>query len=116
MTRFTIRCSRAIFSAEEIKILERYGHQFEQLTNGERQPETEAQEQFVEAARGRREAETIYERTWAKYMFRVKWEREPKNRAAMGDRRRMPNDREDWKRMSGAVWGGMVQRARGRDD
>ena len=116
MTRFTMRCSRAIFSAEEIKILERYGHQFERLTSGERHPETKAQEEFVEAARGLRKAETMYERTWAKYLFRVSWEEDPKNRAAMGERRWMPNDREDWKRMSGAVWGGMMQRARGRDE
>ena len=116
MAGFVIRCSRAIFSEEEVAILERYGREFERLAKGERVATTAAQQRFVEAARGQREPETIYEKTWAKYAWRVEWESKAENRAAMGDRRRMPDDREDWKRMSGAVWGGMMQRARSKDD
>ena len=52
---------------------------------------------------------------WAKYVWRVNWERDPANRSAMGALRRAPDDREDWKRMRGAVWGGMMRRARGLD-
>ena len=88
----------------------------EMLANGKWRPETSAQRRFVETAHGRREPKTDYERTWAKYMWRVKWESKPENRATMGERRRMPNDREDWKRMRGAVWGDMRRRSQGLDD
>lgn len=113
---FIIRCSREIFSKEEIGILERYGREFERLANGKRLPETEEQQRFVEVAQGRSQPETIYERTWAKYAWRVAWESDPANRSAMGERRRMRDDREDWKRMRGAVWGETRRRARGLDD
>ena len=102
---FVIRCSRAIFSEEEIAVLDRYGCELERLANGERAPETAAQQRFVEAVQGHREPATIYESTWAKYACRVKWESKPENRATMGERRPMPNDREDWKRISGARLG-----------
>ena len=113
---FIIRCSREIFSEEEIAILERYGRGLERLANGERLPETEDQQRFVEVAQGRRQPESIYERTWEKYVWRVAWESDPANRSAMGERRRMPDDREDWKRMRGTVWGETRRRARGLDD
>lgn len=113
--RFVIRCSREIFSTEEIAVLERYGRQLERLANGKRAPETVAQHRFVEAVQGRLEPETIYERAWAKYAWRLEWERKPENRAAMGKRRQMPDDREDWKRMRGAVWGDMKRRSQGQD-
>lgn len=75
--RFVIRYSREIFSTEEIAILERYGRELERLANGKRVPETAAQQRFVEAVHGRREPETIYESTWAKYAWRLEWERRP---------------------------------------
>lgn len=112
---FVIRCSRAIFALDEIKILEQYGRELERLASGEREPETAAQQRFVEAVHGRLEPETIYERTWAKYAWRLEWEAKPENKSAMGERRSMPNDREDWKRMRGAVWGDMKRRSRGLD-
>ena len=49
---FTIQCSIAPFTADEQSILRRYGREFERLSNGERAPTTEAQVQFVDAARG----------------------------------------------------------------
>ena len=115
---FVIRCSREIFSDEEIEILEQYGRQFELLANGERLPKTEAQQRFVEVARGQRDPdpESVYEGTWAKYLRRVAWESHPENRSAMGKRRSVPNDREDWKRMRGAVWAEVRRRAQGWDD
>ena len=60
---FVIRCSRAIFSTEEIANLERYGRELERLANGERAPKTAAQQRFVEAIQGHQEPVTIYERT-----------------------------------------------------
>ena len=49
---FTILCSKAPFSMDELEIFRRYGREFERLSHGERAPATAAQEQFVEAARG----------------------------------------------------------------
>ena len=100
---FTIRCSRAHFSVDEVDILQRYGRQFEHLSNGDRAPTTPAQKQFVNAARRKRPPETLYERVWTKYLMRLEWESDPANREAMEEHRQMPNDREDWKRMRGAV-------------
>ena len=114
--RFRLRCSREIFSADEIETLERYGRAFEQLTSGERSPETEKQERFVAVSQGHCEPETDFEATWVKYLKRLAWEQDPDNRSAMGERRSMPNDREDWKRMRGAVWSEVRRRARGRND
>ena len=62
-------------SEEEIETLERYGAQFEGLLNGKWTPKTENQRLFVEAARGERSPETLFERVWAKYVWRVNWER-----------------------------------------
>ena len=113
---FTLRCSKAPFSEEELGILRQYGAAFERLSNGERAPATVAQEQFVDAARGKRPPETVYERAWTKYLRRLEWEKDPANRAAMGARRRMPDDREDWKRMREAIGGEVRRRAQGQDE
>ena len=113
---FTMRCSRAPFSDDELNILKQYGRQFERLSNGERAPATTGQEQFVDVARGGRPPETVYEQVWWKYLCRLKWENDPANRAAMGPRRRMPDDREDWKRMRGAVWSDVRRRSQGLDE
>ena len=56
------------------------------------------------------------EATWVKYLQRVAWEQDPDNRSVMGERRAMQNDREDWKRMRGAVGGEVRRRAQGRDE
>lgn len=116
MSSFSIRCSRDTFTDQEIELLERYGRELERLANGNRLPTTAAQRRFVEAANDRRQPETIYEKTWVKYLQRLDWESDPANRAAMGPRRRATDDREDRKRMRGATWGEMQRRARGLDD
>lgn len=113
---FVIRCSRAIFSEEEIHLLERYGKAFERLSDGSQTPTTEAQRRFVEVAVGRAEPVSIYERTWVKYLARLEWEREPSNRMAMATRRQFPDDRDDWKQMRGAVWVETRRRAQGLAD
>ena len=114
--KFEIKCSREIFSEEEIDILEAYGNQFQRLINGKRPPVTDAQRRFIEVAQSRRLPETIYEKIWVKYQARLAWESDPTNRAAMGESRKMPNDRDDWKRMSGRVWSDMQKRSKGFDD
>ena len=113
---FVFRCSREVFTEEELEVLEEYGRGLERLATGERLPDTPAQQRFVAVVRGEHEPKTIYERTWMKYLLWVEWESDPANRAAMGIPRRMPDDREDWKRMRGAIWGEVRQRARGLDD
>lgn len=113
---FEINCSREIFSEEEIDILERYGIQFERLINGDRTPDTDAQRRFIEVARGHYQPETIYEKTWVKYNARLAWEADPMNKTAMGKRRKMYDDREDWKKMKAAVWSDMQKRSRGLDE
>ena len=106
---FNIRCSEAPFSEAELDILRRYGRELERLASGERAPATAAQERFVDAVRGKHPPETVYERVWTKYLMRLEWEKDPANRSAMGPRQRIPDDREDWKRMRGqfgAISGG----------
>ena len=71
---------------------------------------------FVEVANGRREPETVYGRTWLKYLKRVPWERNLANWGAMGPPRELRDDRADWKRMRCATRAEMVRRARGFDD
>lgn len=111
--RFVPRCSLEVFSQEEINILEQHGSWFGQLMRGELSPQTKAQEQFVQVAHGECQPATIYEKTWRKYLDRLKWEKE--NKELMGERRRMYNDRKDWKRMRGAVWSEMQRRSQGLD-
>ena len=114
--KYEIKCSRDIFSEEEIEILEIYGNQFRRLTSGERKPVTDAQRRFIQVAQGQCHPETIYEKAWAKYINRVIWEREPANKAAMEERRKLPDDRDDWKKMRGRVWSDMQKRSKGLDD
>ena len=59
---------------------------------------------FRRRYRGRRPSETAPERVWTKYLMRLEWEREPANGAEMGPRGRMPDKREGWTRVRGAVW------------
>ena len=113
---FVIRCSREVFSEDEIEILEKYGAAFHRLAEGHRLPQTDAQKRFVDAVHEVRETETEYEETWLKYVRRLAWESDPENRAAMGPRRKAFNDRDDWRRMAGAQWGETIRRARGFDD
>ena len=113
---FVFECSREIFSKEEISLLEQFGNQFQRLMNGDRSPTTAEQQRFVEVAHGRCEPETIYEKVWWKYIRRLNWEKDPANKAAMGERRRLPDDREDWKRMRGAVWSDVQRRSKGLNE
>ena len=113
---FVIRCSREVFSEDEIEILQTYGVVFHRLADGVRLPQTDGQRRFVEAVHGAREPETKYEKTWLKYLLRLAWESDPENRSTMGPRRKAYNGRDDWRRMAAAQWGETIRRARGFDD
>ena len=55
------------YTIRESETLEQYGQAFKALDLGERQPVTEEEKAFVAFCRGEREAETCFEKTWAKY-------------------------------------------------
>lgn len=105
MAKFQIQ-TMDIYSAEERGILERYGTQFEALTDGVRAPTSLDQERFVEVFEGDRKPETKYERVWWKYRWRLAWESCEENRAAMGPPPTLNDDgimgsREDTARIRG---------------
>jgi hypothetical protein len=58
--------SPAAFSADEVALLVRFGHWMEALTSGAIEPNTPEQQHFVRAARGEVDAQTPFERAWAK--------------------------------------------------
>ena len=72
--KFTIDCNHAIFSLEEIEILEKYGHWFTALTSGELKPLTELQETFVLTATNKKDPDSHFEHAWFKYLGRKKLE------------------------------------------
>lgn len=114
-TPFVIRCSYEVFSELEIEILEEHGARLERLADGRQPPRNAAGRRFVKVVNGHVQPETAFEKVWIKYQRRLEWERDPANRAAMGSPREVHDDREDWKRMRGSVWGEMVRRSRGLD-
>ena len=68
--KFKIECNKIIFTAEEIDLIEKYGHQFTALTNGSLMPFNVEQEQFVQVARNLRKTTTDHENVWRKYLKR----------------------------------------------
>ncbi|MAP55114.1 MAG: hypothetical protein CL605_09450 [Altibacter sp.] len=71
---FTIACNHIIFSNEEISLLQKYGHWFRALENGELPPITEKQRLFVEVASGKKTPVSFEEYTWFKYKARLRIE------------------------------------------
>ncbi len=78
--KFHIDCSRNIFSAEEISILEKYGHWFHALSNGILEPVTDMQREFIMVANEQKTPITPAEISWHKYNGRKRIE------AKLGDR------------------------------
>ncbi len=72
--RFVIDCNTIIFSIEEIEILNKYGHWFRAICNGELEIFTEKQRRFVQAIEGEREPFSPEEVAWHKYLGRKKVE------------------------------------------
>lgn len=68
--KFTVDCNHIIFSTEDIEILEKYGHWFKALTDGELDPITDLQREFILVAKGQRSPFTIEEFAWFKYLGR----------------------------------------------
>jgi uncharacterized protein YifE (UPF0438 family) len=73
---FNIRCSNAIFSNLEITLLRKYGYWFSALINGDLEPITKIQEEFILTFKESKTPVTFHEKTWFKYVGRLKLEKE----------------------------------------
>ena len=71
---FNIDCNRAIFSADEIEMLEKWGHWFSALTAGDLEPLNEDQDHFVRVSRMETQPVTDFEFAWFKYTNRKRIE------------------------------------------
>ena len=78
--KFQVDCSHAIFSTDEIDILEKYGHWFKALTIGTLEPITELQKEFVLVAKRKRSPFSLEETVWNKYLHRKELEADPENK------------------------------------
>lgn len=78
--RFKVDCSHAIFSNDEILLLEKYGHWFMALENGELDPLTDLQKEFVLVSRGGKQPISFEECAWFKYKGRKRLEKENPDR------------------------------------
>jgi len=74
---FALDCSAVIFGTDELELLHQWGHWFQALQDDVLQPFTELQLNFIAVCRGEREAVSVEEKTWKKYLFRksieAKW-------------------------------------------
>lgn len=68
-----------LFSLEEIELLRIYGSWFSALMRGDISPETNEQQEFVDAARGLSEPTSEFEMLWVRYLKRKIWEIENPN-------------------------------------
>lgn len=71
---FIVDCSHAIFSLEEIEILQKYGHWFRALTEGTLEPFTELQRRFISVMKHDEDPFSVEEKAWFKYLGRKKLE------------------------------------------
>tara|TARA_R110001606_G_scaffold152205_1_gene292897 strand:- start:525 stop:890 length:366 start_codon:yes stop_codon:yes gene_type:complete len=69
-------CSLAIFSNKEIELLRKFGNWFIGLNNGELEPFNETQKKFIQVFENSLKPETFEEKTWFKYVGRLKLEKE----------------------------------------
>ena len=73
---FALRCSAAVFPADELEALAEYGNWLEALAAGAIRPVTAEQEHFLRVDRGEAEPETVCERAWVRLKGRREYERE----------------------------------------
>ena len=73
---FSLGCSAAVFPADELAVLEEYGHWLEALAVGAIRPVTPDQEHFLTVDRGEAEPQTVCERAWVRLKGRREYERE----------------------------------------
>ncbi len=73
--KFKIDCNTAIFTLEEIVILQKWGHWFRALTDGTLKPFSDKQRDFIEALKGKKESFSLEEKAWFKYNGRKNLEK-----------------------------------------
>jgi uncharacterized protein YifE (UPF0438 family) len=71
---FILKCKTVIFSSEEIEIIQKYGYWFQALTDGEIEPITDLQKEFIKVIRKEKDPISPYEWAWLKYLGRLEWE------------------------------------------
>lgn len=71
---FIVACSHAIFSLEEIEILQKYGHWFRALTESTLEPFTELQRRFISVMNHNEDPFSVEEKAWFKYLGRKRLE------------------------------------------
>jgi uncharacterized protein YifE (UPF0438 family) len=76
---FKLKCKTVTFSNDQIEILEKYGHWFQALTEGEIEPITELQHEFIKVAKKEKEPISTFEWAWFKYLFRLEYESQNKH-------------------------------------
>ncbi|MCF1753182.1 DUF413 domain-containing protein [Mariniradius sediminis] len=76
---FKVRCKTAIFSSDQIEIIEKYGNWFQALTDGIIEPITDMQKEFLKVARKEKMPVSPYEWAWFKYLGRLEWESQNKH-------------------------------------
>ncbi len=99
---FQINCSRAIFSNEEIELIEKYGHWFEALVSGILSPITEEQKAFIQVFKNHEKPFTPEQVAWFKYIKRLELEQnnpEKFNLNYTSDAEDPFFSRSDWKTM-----------------
>jgi hypothetical protein len=69
----------SIFPKEEIDFLEQYGIWLTALANGDIEPFTKKQTEFVEVCRGERKPFEMWEKAWSKFQARRKYDSENKD-------------------------------------
>jgi uncharacterized protein len=74
---FVVDCSHAIFSIEELELLNKYGHWFMALTRGTLEPVTELQKEFILVATRKKAPVSFAEFAWNKYLRRKEKESDP---------------------------------------
>ena len=59
------------FSKKEADLIERNGFAYQELCNGNREPSTPTEEQFLKVMQGELPAETEHEKVWLKYLKHI---------------------------------------------
>jgi uncharacterized protein YifE (UPF0438 family) len=108
---FKIDCNLAIFSNEEIGVLERWGHWFKALVEDELKPFTESQKRFIEVFNGESDPFTLEEIAWFKYQGRKAVEEKYGDRLKVSYEEEVDTfySREDWKKINQITYGTISQ-------
>ncbi len=60
-----------IFAKKEADLIERNGFAYQELTNGNREPSTDAETRFVKVMKGEEPIQTEHEKVWLKYLKHI---------------------------------------------